>query len=237
MSEPQIIGEENRREFISLFGSVLRMRNILLSFDDFAGKEILSERDLQDYLGKYQDLRDEWTQRKNEMADITNDIVFKTELIKQVEINIDYILMLVKKYHDSHCEDKDILVMIQKAINAGSELRSKKKLIETFITNVNASEDIVTEWNKYVSNQRENELNQIISEERLNSEETRKFLDNTFRHGELRIIGTDINKIIPPMSRFGSGNRTKKKQSVIERLQKFFEKYFGIGETPKFTKS
>lgn len=235
VTNSQITGEKNQREFITLFGAILRMRNLLLSFDDFIGKEILTERDLQDYLGKYQDLRDQWIQRENEIADITNDIVFEIELIKQVEINIDYILMLVKKYHDSHCEDKDILVTIQKAINAGPELRSKKKLIETFITNVNASEDIMTEWNNYVTEQRENELKQIISEERLNSDETRKFLTNTFRYGEVKTIGTDISKIMPPMSRFGSGNRTKKKQTIIERLQKFFEKYFGIGETPKFT--
>lgn len=235
VTNSQITGETNQREFITLFGAILRMRNLLLSFDDFIGKEILTERDLQDYLGKYQDLRDQWIQRENEIADITNDIVFEIELIKQVEINIDYILMLVKKYHDSHCEDKDILVTIQKAINAGPELRSKRKLIETFITNVNASEDIMTEWNNYVTEQRETELKQIISEERLNPNETRKFLTNTFRYGEVKTIGTDINKIMPPMSRFGSGNRTKKKQTIIERLQKFFEKYFGIGETPKFT--
>ena len=212
------------------------MRNILLSFDDFIGKEILSEGDLQDYLGKYQDLRDDWLQREKEKTDITNDIVFETELIKQIEINIDYILMLVKKYHDSHCEDKDILISIQKAINAGSELRSKKKLIETFIANVNESKDITAEWNKYVSEQRETELNQIISEERLNSAETRKFLTNTFRCGEVKTMGTDISKIMPPISRFGGGNRTKKKQFLIERLQKFFEKYFGIGEIPDFNK-
>ena len=236
VTNSQITGEENQREFITLFGAILRMRNILLSFDDFIGKEILSEGDLQDYLGKYQDLRDDWLQREKEKTDITNDIVFETELIKQIEINIDYILMLVKKYHDSHCEDKDILISIQKAINAGSELRSKKKLIETFIANVNESKDITAEWNKYVSEQRETELNQIISEERLNSAETRKFLTNTFRCGEVKTMGTDISKIMPPISRFGGGNRTKKKQFLIERLQKFFEKYFGIGEIPDFNK-
>lgn len=234
--ESQITGEQNQREFISLFGSILRMRNILVSFDDFKGKELLSERDLQDYLGKYQDLRDEWIQRK-ENTDITNDIVFEIELIKQIEINIDYILLLVKKYHDSHCKDKEVLITIRKAIDASPELRSKKKLIESFIKDSNAIEDVVTEWNKYVSEQREMELNQIIQEERLNPRETRKFLENTFRYGEVKIVGTDISKIMPPMSRFGGGNRTKKKQTIIERIQKFFEKYFGIGETPKFTHS
>ena len=237
VSEPQIIGEQNQREFITLFGAILRMRNLLLSFDDFKGKEILSERDLQDYLGKYQDLRDEWIRRREngEITDITDDIVFEIELIKQIEINIDYILILVKKYHDSHSEDREVLVTIKKAIDASPELRSKKKLIEAFIADVNTIEDVIIGWNKYVSEQREKELNQIIEEERLNPEETRKFLENTFRYGEVKTVGTDINKIMPPMSRFGGGNRTKKKQTIIEKIQKFFEKYFGIGAIPKFT--
>ena len=97
LSEPQIIGEQNQKNFIALFGAILRMRNLLLSFDEFAGKEILSERDLQDYLGRYQDLRDEWKRRREDKQkeDITDDIVFEIELIKQIEINIDYILLLV----------------------------------------------------------------------------------------------------------------------------------------------
>lgn len=94
LSEPQIIGEQNQKEFIALFGSILRMRNLLVSFDDFAGKEIISERDMQDYKGRYQDLRDEWNEKRKwgESTDIIDDIVFEVELLKQTEINIDYIL-------------------------------------------------------------------------------------------------------------------------------------------------
>ena len=88
---------------------------------------------MQDYLGRYQDLRDEWKRKRRESTDITDDVVFEIELIRQVEINIDYILMLVKKYHDTHCEDKEVLITINKAIDASPELRSKKQLIETFI--------------------------------------------------------------------------------------------------------
>ena len=236
VSEPQITGEQNQRDFIKLFGAILRVRNILLSFDEFQEKEIFSERDLQDYLGKYQDLRDDWIKRKEtgEITDVTNDIVFEIELIKQIEINIDYILLLVKQYHAEHCENKEILVTIKKAVDASPELRSKKKLIETFITSVNGAEDIITEWNNFVSKQREKDLNRLITDERLNSAEARKFLENAFRYGEVKIVGTDINKILPPMSRFGGGNRTAKKQTVIEKIQKFFEKYFGIGESPTF---
>ena len=237
VTEPQIIGEQKQKDFIALFGAILRMRNLLLSFDDFAGKEIISDRDLQDYLGKYQDLRDEWNRKREvgESTDITDDIVFEIELIKQIEINIDYILMLVKRYHDSHCEDKEVLITIKKAVDASPELRSKKELIEAFIAGINDVDDVVSEWNDYVAEQREKDLEQIIKEERLKPEETRKFLDATFRDGEVKTVGTDIDKIMPAMSRFGGGNREKKKMGIIEKIKAFFEKYFGIGHAPNFS--
>ena len=232
LTEPRIEGEENQKKFIALFGAILRMRNLLLSFDDFKGKELISERDLQDYLGRYQDLRDEWVNRtKGEKEDITDDIVFEIELIRQIEINIDYILMLVKKYHDSNCDDKEILVTIQKAVDASPELRSKKQLIETFIAGINDVDDVMAEWHGFVAVEREKELTQIIQEEKLKEPETRKFLENAFRDGEIKTTGTDIDKLMPPVSRFGGGGaRAKKKQTVIDKLKGFFEQFFGIGE-------
>lgn len=235
LSEPQIIGEQNQKDFIALFGAVLRMRNLLLSFDDFKDNELISERDLQDYLGRYQDLRDEWRNKRKESTDVTDDVVFEIELIRQIEINIDYILMLVKKYHDTHCEDKEVLITINKAIDASPELRSKKQLIETFIAGINDVDDVMNEWHSYVVEQRDHDLNAIITEERLKPEDTRKFMENAFRDGEIKTAGTDIDKLMPPISRFGGGNRAKKKQGVIEKLKGFFEKYFGIGGSSSFT--
>ena len=231
LTEPQIIGEQNQKDFIALFGAILRMRNLLVSFDEFKEKEVLSERDLQDYLGRYQDLRDEWKRKREngESTDIIDDIVFEIELIKQIEINIDYILMLVKKYHDTHCEDKEVLITIRKAVDASPELRSKRQLIEAFIAGINDVEDVMNEWNEYVYQQREADLDQIIQEEKLKPEETRKFLENAFREGEVKTVGTDIDKLMPPVSRFGGGNRAQKKQTIIQKLKTFFEKYFGIG--------
>ena len=237
LSEPQIVGEQNQKDFIALFGAILRMRNLLLSFDEFKGNELISERDLQDYLGRYQDLRDEWKRKRQESTDITDDVVFEIELIRQIEINIDYILMLVKKYHDTHCEDKEVLITINKAIDASPELRSKKQLIETFIAGINDVDDVMNEWHEYVVEQRDHDLNAIITEEKLKPEDTRKFMENAFRDGEIKTAGTDIDKLMPPISRFGGGNRAKKKQEVIDKLKSFFEKYFGIGGSSTFTES
>ena len=230
VEQERIEGETKQKEFIVLFGAILRMRNLLTSFDDFAEKELLTERDLQDYLGKYQDLRDEWKSRRRdgEKEDITDDVVFEIELIKQIEINIDYILMLVKKYHDSHCDDKEVLITIHKAIDASPELRSKKALIDNFIDGINDVSDVMVEWREYVAKEKVRQLNEIITEENLKPEETYKFIENSFRDGGIKTTGTDIDKIMPPVSRFGGG-REKKKQTIIEKLKAFFERFFGIG--------
>lgn len=150
-------------------------------------------------------------------------------------INFIVFHLLVKKYHDTHCEDKEVLITTNKAIEASPELRSKKQLIENFISGVNEVDDVLTVWHDYVAEQRENDLVSIINDEKLKPEETRKFLDNSFYEGEIKTVGTDIDKLLPPVSRFGGGNRVKKKQTVIEKLKAFFEKYFGIGGSVNFT--
>jgi type I restriction enzyme R subunit len=232
LDEPQIIGEKRQKEFIALLGAILRMRNLLVSFDDFVGKEIISERDFQDYLGRYQDLHDEWNARRKSgnLTNIDDDIVFEIELIKQIEINIDYILMLVQKYHDSNCEDKEVLITIQKAIDSSPELRSKKDLIEIFIANLNNVDDVVEDWHSYVSQEREKALQNLIAEENLKETETRQFIEAAFRNGTVKTTGTDIDKILPAVSRFGGGgNRKEKKETVIEKLKAFFERFWNIG--------
>jgi len=223
-----ILGEEAEKDFIRLYGTILRLRNILTSFDDFEGKEILSERDFQDYQSRYIDLYQEY--RKAADADketINDDIIFEIELVKQIEVNIDYILMLVAKYQQSNCNDKDILTTIDKAINSSIELRSKKELIERFIEQVNVSTKVDEDWRKFLDERKEEDISAIIEEEKLKPEETRRFIDNAFRDGMLKTTGTVIDKIMPPVSRFGGG-RAAKKQGIIEKLKIFFEKYFGL---------
>lgn len=222
-----IIGEQNQKDFISLFGAILRLRNILTAFDAFAGNERISDRDMQDYQSIYIDLYQQLKTEKTEKENINDDIIFEIELIRQVEINIDYILMLVAKYHESNCEDREILVSIGKIVDSSIQLRSKKELIENFIQTVNASTEVDSDWKAFVQEQMETDLSSLISEENLKPEETRLYLDHSFRDGALKTTGTDIDGIMPPVSRF-SGGREKKKQNIIEKLSGFFEKYFGL---------
>ncbi len=223
-----IVGEEKQKYFINHYGSILKLKNILTSFDEFQGSEILSDRDFQDYQSIYLDLYQEYRRNKGaEKEEINDDIVFEIELVKQIEVNIDYILMMVEKYRETNCKDKSILVDVDKAINSSIQLRNKKDLIEAFIDTVNVNTDVVEDWRTFVNDQKEAELAEIIEEEKLKPEDTRAFIDNAFRDGVLKTTGMDIDRILPPMSRFG-GSRTKKKQTVIEKLTEFFEKYFDL---------
>ncbi|ASG30034.1 DEAD/DEAH box helicase [Fusobacterium animalis] len=227
--DEQIIGEQNKKEFIILFGNILKLKNILSAFDKFAGNEILSEREYQDYQSVYIDLYEEIKKTKNtDKENINDDIIFEIELIKQVEINIDYIMMKVAEYYKSNKKDKEILVDIKKAINSSIELRSKKELIEGFIDRVNFSKNVTDDFKKFVREEKEKDLEKVIEEEKLKPEETKKFIDNSLRDGILKTTGTDIDKLLPPVSRFGGGNRAEKKLGVIEKLKVFFDKYLGL---------
>lgn len=229
-----IIGEQNEKDFIRLFGAILRLRNILSAFDRFDGNEIVSAIDFQDYTGIYYDLYDKYKTNPGEKDSILDDVVFEMELVKQIEVNIDYILMLVAKYHDSNGKDKEILVAIDKAVGSSPQLRSKKELIEHFIASINTDGDITGNWQKFVQEQRETDMQALIDAEKLKPEETRRLMENAFRDGVLKTTGTDLDKIMPPVSRFGGGSRDKKKQAVIEKLTAFFEKYFGLVNSDDF---
>jgi type I restriction enzyme R subunit len=226
----RILWESDKKEFIKLYGGILKLRNILSVFDEFIGREILTDRDVQDYHSMYIDLYHEFrTEHDNEKVNINDDLVFEMELIKQVEINIDYILDQIKKYHTNNIKDKEILADINRAIESSVELRNKKDLIDQFIESLDISSRVDEDWIAFVEKKKQEELLKIIEEEKLNSEETHQFIKNAFRNGEIPMTGTAITKILPPVSRFNpDGQRTQKRESVLEKLLKFFERFFDI---------
>ncbi len=227
LSVQDFCSEKEKKNFISLFGHILRLRNILLCFDEFKGQDYLTEAELQDFTGIYNDLYEAF-KKTTQAEDIHDDVVFEMELVKQIEVNIDYILMLVEKYHQSNCKDKNITVEISRVIQASPQLRSKKELIDAFLQTINATSDVGNDWKKFVDEQRERDTATLIQDEKLKDAEARAYLDNMLRTGEVKTSGTDIDKFLPPMSRFGNSNRAETKSRVIENLMKFFEKYNGV---------
>jgi len=226
----RILWENAQKEFIKLYGGILRVRNILTAFDEFADLSILTDRDIQDYHSLYIDLYNEFRKGSEEdKENINDDLVFEMELIKQIEINIDYIIDLIKKYHLDHTKNKEVLADINRAIESSIELRNKKDLIQQFIESLDISSSVDGDWITYVERKKVEELEKIIKDENLNHEETYKFVEHSFRDGSIATTGTWIAKILPPVYRFSpDGERTKKRESVIERLTKFFERFFDI---------
>ena len=227
-----IVGEVAQKAFIKLFGSILRLKNILTAFDDFAGNEILSDRDFQDYQSLYLNLYAEFrSTSESEKESINDDVVFEIELIKQVEINVDYILMLVEKYlkKKGTGEDKEIRAAIDRAVNSSPSLRNKKDLIEQFVDSVSAKSKVDAEWVAFIAAKKAEELERIIEDEGLNDDETKAFVENAFRDGAVPATGTAIMKILPPVSRFNKNNsHAVKKQTVLDKLSTFFERFFGL---------
>ncbi len=225
-----IIGEQAQKDFIKLYGAILKVKNILTSFDEFAGHELLTERDVQDYHSMYINLYNDFRgKNKGDNENINDDIVFEMELIKQVEINIDYILALIRKYHLGHLKDKEIVISIGKAIDSSVELRNKKELIEQFIESLTPATNVDDDWRSFVDEKKLEELERIINEENLDKDETYKFITNAFRDGFVQNTGTAISRVLPPVSRFSpTGERTKKRETVLEKLGTFFNKFWDI---------
>ncbi|MBP9978271.1 MAG: hypothetical protein KBE96_03330, partial [Bacteroidales bacterium] len=166
-----------------------------------------------------------------DVVSINDDIVFEIELIKQVEINIDFILDLIREHHKKNFQDKEIEIKIQKAIDSSMSLRNKKELILQFIASMTPESNVDDEWASYVNAKKIEELNAIIEEEGLNKEETYKYVNNSFNNGYIQETGTALAKVLPPLSRFSpSGDRTKKRQTVLEKLVTFFNKFWDISD-------
>ena len=227
-----IIGESSQKEFIRLFGSILKLKNILDAFDDFVGNEILDDRTFQDYQSLYLNLYEEIVGPLDaEKESIIDDLVFEIELIKSVEINVDYILMLVEEYlkKKGQAGDQEIRDSIRRAVSSSPSLRSKKDLIDKFVDSVSIKSDLGSAWISFVEAKMREDLDRIIKDESLHSSEAKIFVNNAFRDGAIPKTGTAITKILPPTAIFGQNNNYAiKKQAVINRLDRFFERFYGL---------
>lgn len=236
----EITDEDLKKEFIKLFGSYLKAHNLLLSFDEFCPDDtaqrneirIMKEGMRQDYLSWYNDLYDEFrqSQEHGERADIVDDIEFEMELVKQVQIDITYILTLVEQYKNSQCRDREILLTISRSVMSSPDLRNKKDLIEKFIDRMTPEAgEVHEEWDKYLAGEKKRQLDEIVVEEKLNPEKAQAFIDRAFKDGYVEENGTAITEILPPMPLFGGGNkRAETKTRVINKIKEFFDRFANI---------
>jgi type I restriction enzyme R subunit len=226
-------GEAAEKRFVVLFGEILKLRNILTSFDEFAEDDALSPRDLQNYTSIYNGLWDKHRKRdKVDKESILDDVVFEIELVKQVEVNIDYILMLVLKWREAKAagtEHVSNVTEILDAVDASPTLRNKRDLIVAFVDSQSLSDDVGDDWRQFIAGRRDADLDELIGAEGLKADETRAFVAGAFRDGAVSTSGTAITKILPPASRFSKDNdHAAKKQRVLGKILEFFDRYFGL---------
>ena len=223
------VGEEAEKKFIKLFGNILKMRNLLSVFDQFQGVDMLSERDVQDYTSVYLDLREKYINTPKDKEDICDDIVFEMELVKQVEVNIDFILFLVEQYRKSHKQDGEIRVRISKAIDSSPDLRDKKELIDKFIEQLTPDSEVDAAWRVFVNNEKRRQFNAIVEEENLKRDKAVEFIENAYERGYVPEGGMELDGIMPPINPFdANANREGKIANVLERLKAFFQRFADI---------
>ena len=239
------LGEAGERDFIKTFSAILRLRNILTSFDAFASDELLSAQELQDFQSIYLDLRDKYRERaQGGRESIADDLVFEMELVRQTEIGIDYILMLVERRHGDNTKDKEIAERVRSCVLSSPELRDKQDLIDRFLEmagffeapaefDIDASASpeerhavVAARWTRYVADTMEAELAGIIEAERLKPAETRALVSEAFEAGGVPQEGTAVARLLPPVSRFAKGNpQAESRRRVTALLSAFYERF------------
>jgi type I restriction enzyme R subunit len=226
------ISEKAQKDFVVLFNEVLKLLNVLVVFDEFEGNDLLSTAQLADYKSMYLEIRHELVRQAAEKEDIVADLVFEVELIKSVDINVDFILELVRKLQaagDDQNKDREIKAEINRAVNSSIELRSKKDLIEQFISRMNNESDVGEAWSEFISEQRSQELEQIIDEENLDPAAARVFVDQAFRSGSIQAVGTGLARVMPARNMFSpAGEAGEQRERVLSKLHAFFERFFTL---------
>lgn len=231
----EILWEENQKAFIKLFWKILKLRNILNWFDEFKWNTLLSEWELQDYqwmyIRFYRAFREENQKSKENVND---DVSFEIELIKQEEINVDYILNLIKQYQEKKKKKETMMIDINRAIWSSIELYKKKELIEKFIREVNESTiNIVDNWNDFIKREKREDLMNIINECNLKEDNTFEFMNDCFKAWTFKREWTKIKELLKnTWWRFSlSWDYEKNKYNMIEKLQAYYDKYYDISET------
>lgn len=226
-----IEGEKAEKEFIRLFGKILSTLNILQSFDEFEGKEIIDlGGEFLDYRGFYNEMHEKYRPKESDAVNINDDLVFEMELMKTVEINIDYILFLVSQLTGEENSDREIIIKVMKSVEASPDLRDKGELIREFIRRHTPENSVHDQWQKFVEESQRKEIEAIIADENLRREKALEFLRQTFRDAEVREEGTALAGILPPMGLFGSAGerRAEKKKKVLWKIKDFFNRFYDI---------
>lgn len=230
-----LCSKEKKQEFIKLFNEILKLENILNVYDDFAKLNPLESGLKQDYQSQYTSIYREFRNQKEEV-DINDDIVFEIELIKDTEVDVDYILLLLKEYHVKQNKNKKIDIL--RSVDSSISLHNKKDLIEAFLEAIDKTsnkndEDFDKLFKDFITKKKEDELNALIEELNLNEENAKKFMQNAFDLNVFQELGTGLDDVLPKIPLFApkkeQENNNFKRENSILKLREYFEKYKDFG--------
>lgn len=233
----EIVLEADKKEFVQLFGELLKAENILRNFDEFESFEkIISERLMQDMKSVYVDIREsilnERRSKEAEEAQVDfSDVEFQIDLLKTDEINLDYILALILEKARENDDIESLKAEVRRVIRSSLGTRAKEDLVMEFISKTRLSElkntdDIIETFYDFAKKEKAVKINQLIAEENLN-EKANRFIEKSISKGYVEYAGDELDGIIPPLSRRG-GVREKKKEIVLEKIRKVVEVFVGI---------
>ena len=233
----EIFLEADKKEFVQLFGELLKAENILRNFDEFQNFEkIISERQMQDMKSVYVDIRESFlNERRSREAEAQqvdfSDVEFQIDLLKTDEINLDYILNLIMQKAKESKDIEHLKDEIRRVIKSSLGTRAKEDLVMDFISKKRLSElqnddNIIETFYNFAKREKEEKINQLIAEENLN-EKAYRFIEKSISKGFVEYTGDELDGIIPPLSRRG-GAREKKKEIVLEKLRKIVDVFVGV---------
>ena len=233
----EIVLDADKKEFVQLFGELLKAENILRNFDEFESFEkIISDRQMQDMKSVYVDIRESiLNERRSKEAEGEqidfSDVEFQIDLLKTDEINLDYILALILEKTRENDDIESLKAEVRRVIRSSLGTRAKEDLIMEFISKTRLSElkntdDIIETFYEFAKKEKVVKINQLIAEENLN-EKANRFIEKSISKGYVEYAGDELDGIIPPLSRRG-GVREKKKEIVLEKIRKIVDVFVGI---------
>lgn len=234
----EIILDSEKKEFVTLFGELLKSENILKNFDEFEEfDKIISDRLMQDMKSVYVDIREEILKLNREGNGSSqsgidfSDVEFEIELLKTDEINIDYILSLILEKYNEYDDMETLKFEIRRVIRSSLGTRAKEDLIMEFIEKTDLSklkktEEILSAFYKFANEQKEIKIERLTEDENL-KEGSERFILKSIEKGYADSAGAELDSILPPTSR-RSGAREIKKQTVLKKIQELVEVFIGI---------
>lgn len=199
---------------------------------------IPTTRQVQDYRSTYNDIKDWYTNERQNQEDSDSHIdwdsvVFEVELLKSQEINLDYILELIFETNKK-VDDKQVLIEdIRRTIRSSLGNRAKEDLIVSFIKGSDLDNfvdraDIIEQFFTYAQKEQQKEVLELIKEESLDEEAAKRYIQTSLRNEYASENGTALNEALPKMSTLNPKYHTKK-QTVFQKISQFVEKFKGIG--------